>query len=930
MEEYKDLALTLDAFTGLLDEPEFLRLEAGIVLQAYLPESMTALQRLCAWAMDRRRRGGARIKVRIVKGANLAAERVEAALRGWPLAPYGAKAGTDANHKAMLDYALRPEHADALSVGIAGHNLFDLAWGHLLAEKRGVSEAVTFEMLQGMAPAVARVVLATTGRVVLYTPIVAPSDFDHALAYLFRRLEENAAGDNFLGAYAQLGDAAVFGRERARFATAVARRDQLGSRSGRHDDEGARRVAGPPAGFVTEPDTDPTDGRARQGVVRALGRADPVPLPPPLDQGDVDRVVAAAQAGASRWARVPAAQRADLLERCAAELAARRPQLVALMAAEANKTLAEADTEVSEAVDFARYYAGLARQLERLDGALARPLGVVAVAGPWNFPLAIPIGGALAALAAGNTAIVKPAPQTPAIAFAAVAACRAAGVPADALLAVRCTDGPVGSHLIGHAGLGAIVLTGSFETARLFVRLAPRTPLFAETSGKNAMVVMPEADVDQAAADLAQSAFGHAGQKCSAASLAILVGDIAHSARFRDQLVDAARSLQLGPATSAATTLGPLVEPPGEKLRRALTTLEGAQRWLLEPRLIGPGLWSPGIVDGVAPGDWFASTECFGPVLGLMVAKDLDEALTIQNALPFGLTGGIWSLDPGDCEWWADRVEVGNAYVNRPITGAIVGRQPFGGWKRSVVGPGAKAGGPNYVLQLCRVEDTTRPGRGTQPSPAVRALLAELAGTLTASDYAALEAAAGSDSYWWITDLAQDHDPTGLACESNVLRYRPLPGLTVRVGPDAVPFDVARVLVAAAAVDAAVVVSLHPDAAGAVEPATVRLLPRSTCAVETAADLAARVDGLPSARVRLVGSEPELGRLEPAVHVDARRPVLLGRVELLRYLREQTISRTLHRFGNLVRPIDDADPAIFAELPADLALDGGTWQRALP
>ena len=925
MEEYKDLALTLDAFIGLLDEPEFLELEAGIVLQAYLPESMTALQRLCAWATDRRRRGGARVKVRIVKGANLAAERVEAAVRGWPLAPYGAKAGTDANHKAMLDYALRPEHTDAVAVGIAGHNAFDLAWAHLLAEARGVSEAVTFEMLQGMAPALARAVLAMTGRVVLYTPVVAPSDFDHTLAYLFRRLEENAAGDNFLGAYWHMGDGAVFERERARFAAAVARRDELGSRSGRHGDGATRWATGAPAGFVTEPDTDPTDRAARDCLLRPLGRADPVPLPRPLDEAGVDRVVAAAQAGASRWARVPPPERADLLERCAAELAARRPQLVALMAAEAGKTLAEADTEVSEAVDFARYYAGLARRLERLDGAVARPLGVVAVAGPWNFPLAIPIGGALAALAAGNAALVKPAPQTPAIAFAAVAACQTAGIPADALFGVLCADGPVGSHLIGHGGLGAVVLTGSFETAELFARLAPRTPLFAETSGKNAMVVMPEADIDQAAADLAHSAFGHAGQKCSAASLAILVGDVAHSTRFRHQLVDAARSLQLGPATSATTTLGPLVEPPGEKLRRALTSLEGAQRWLLEPRPVGPELWSPGIVDGVAPGDWFAHTECFGPVLGLMAARDLDEALAMQNALPYGLTGGIWSLDPGDCERWADRVEVGNAYVNRPITGAIVGRQPFGGWRRSVVGPGAKAGGPNYVLQLCRVEDTARPDRGTEPSPVVRALMAGLAGGLTGSDYAALETAAGSDSYWWISDFGLDHDPTGLYCESNVLRYRPLPGLTVRVAPGAAPFDVARVLVAVAGVGAAAVVSLHPDAAGAVEPATLRLLPRSTSVVETAADLVARVSGLPSARVRLVGAEPELGRLEPAVHVDARPPVLLGRVELLRYLREQTVSRTLHRFGNVVRPIDD--PAAIPELPGDLALLGDDSRR---
>ena len=203
MEEYRDLSLTLDAFTQLLDEPEFHAVEAGVVLQAYLPDSLDALVRLAAWAAARRDRGGAAVKVRIVKGANLAAERVDAALHGWPLAPFGTKAGTDANHKAMLEYALRPEHAGALHVGVAGHNLFDLAWAHLLADARGVTSSVTFELLQGMAPATARAVRDATGRVLLYTPVVAPADFDHALAYLFRRLEENAGGENFIAA---LGD----------------------------------------------------------------------------------------------------------------------------------------------------------------------------------------------------------------------------------------------------------------------------------------------------------------------------------------------------------------------------------------------------------------------------------------------------------------------------------------------------------------------------------------------------------------------------------------------------------------------------------------------------------------------------------------------------------------------------------------------------
>ena len=212
MEEYRDLSLTLDTFTQLLDEPEFLTLEAGVVLQAYLPDSLDALERLAGWAAVRRDRGGAVVKVRIVKGANLAAERVDAAMHGWPLAPFGTKAGTDANHKAMLEYALRPEHVGALAVGVAGHNVFDLAWAHLLAEARGVQSSVTFELLQGMAPATARAVRDATGRVLLYTPVVAPADFDHALAYLFRRLEENAGGENFIAALADPDDAEAFAR----------------------------------------------------------------------------------------------------------------------------------------------------------------------------------------------------------------------------------------------------------------------------------------------------------------------------------------------------------------------------------------------------------------------------------------------------------------------------------------------------------------------------------------------------------------------------------------------------------------------------------------------------------------------------------------------------------------------------------------------
>ena len=272
--------------------------------------------------------------------------------------------------------------------------------------------------------------------------------------------------------------------------------------------------------------------------------------------------------------------------------------------------------------------------------------------------------------------------------------------------------------------------------------------------------------------------------------------------------------------------------------------------------------------------------------------------------MPYGLTAGLWSLDPSDGTDWADRVDAGNAYVNRPTTGAIVGRQPFGGYKRSVVGPAAKAGGPNYVLQLCRVDDDGVPALGADPAPAVASVLDVLDDGFDPSERAALRAAARSDAYWWAAEFGVDHDEAMLFCESNALRYRPLPGLTLRVAPGAKAFHVARLLSGALTVGAAPTVSLHPDGDELARGTRLQGLAGLSVMVESSADLVERVGRLEVARVRLLGSEHGLNGLEPRVHVDARAPVLLGRVELLRFLREQTVSRTLHRFGNVVPPPD--------------------------
>jgi RHH-type transcriptional regulator, proline utilization regulon repressor / proline dehydrogenase / delta 1-pyrroline-5-carboxylate dehydrogenase len=956
MEEYRDLALTTEVFQAILGREEFRGLEAGIVLQAYLPDALGALDGITVFATERVAAGGAPVKVRLVKGANLAMEKVEAELHGWAQAPYATKPDVDANYVRLVDHALRAPRTDAVRIGVASHNLFHVALAILTARARGVSHALDIEMLQGMAPGEARAVRDEVardgGRVVLYTPVVAREDFDVAISYLVRRLEENAAEQNFLHAMfapsthdasAQAG-ALAHDRADTSAGSAMDRQEaayRASVRLGAHYADGdvtprrqARAVVGPAAGaggadasdtafrnaadtafrnaadtaFRNAADTDPAVAANRAWAARIVGPDSgfvPAQSPEVTRADQVDDVVARAQEATAAWARVAPADRARALRAVAARLEEARTDLVAAMVHEPGKTVAEADPEVSEAVDFANYYAQSAQGLDQVPGATFTPDGVTLVTPPWNFPVAIPVGGIVAALAAGSAVIAKPAPATPRCLEVAVDAIHAgladavAAAPAgsaltadtvrDAVQLARVPDGDLGRHLVTHEGVARVILTGAIETAQMFASWRPGLDVLAETSGKNAIVVTPSADLDLAAADVVRSAFGHAGQKCSAASLAILVGSVGDprtetGRRFRTQLMDAVRSLAVGPATEVSTTMGPLTEVADGKLLRALTTLEPGEQWLVAPRRLSDDgrLWTPGLRADVAPGSFFHLTEVFGPVLGLMTAATLDEAIELQNAVSFGLTGGIHSLDDAEVDTWLDRVQVGNAYVNRVITGAIVQRQSFGGWKRSAVGPGAKAGGPNYVAEL---------GTWSDAGPASKAEAPD-GGAVPARDAspeAWLAWAKADDARAWAHEFAVEHDPSGLRVESNVFRYRPIDVLTVRVGAGAAPVEVERVLSAARTAGVPVVVSRAEGAA----------------AVSDQDFAAAVARGEVTGRVRVVGSAPGL-REASAAHVGdvtvLDHPVLAsGRRELLTVLREQAISRTMHRFGHVTR-----------------------------
>ncbi|CAB4634173.1 unannotated protein [freshwater metagenome] len=889
MEEYRDLWLTIDVYKHILSKPKYKYLASGIVIQAYLPDSYAALKELIAFAKKRVKEGGAPIKIRLVKGANLAMEQVDAKWHGWELATYNSKVETDANYKRLLEILLDPKVAKSVKTGVAGHNLFDVAYAYLLAKQNGVVDRIDFEMLKGMAVALSTSVKKTVGNLLLYTPVVAPREFEVAIAYLTRRLEENASPDNFMsGVFELTTNKKIFIRERDRFLSSIKLINKLGTEPNRFDDNSFEAEEAAKKGlFVNQPDSDPAMIWVRENALyirdlseeisQKIAKTENAGLPLLESTREIDQVVDNALAAASAWAS-DWKMRQQLLFKAADTLENSRDELIAVMMAEAGKTIAEADVEVSEAVDFARYYASLIPELVKNKEAKFTPDKLTLVVPPWNFPVAIPIGGVLAALAAGSTVILKPAPEVRNCGVAVSEALYKAGISKSVLQVVAVPDNQVGLHLVGHDLVDSVILTGGFETAELFKNHKPDIRLAAETSGKNALVVTPFADLDLAAGDLAKSAFGHAGQKCSAASLAILVGPVYSSKKFRRQLADAVNSMNVDWPENLGASIGAVIQKPTGKLERALTTLEEGESWLLEPeQLDSTGrLWRPGIKLGVKPGSFFHMTEVFGPVLGIMKAKDLAEAITLQNAPDYGLTAGIHSLDDDEVLTWINSVNSGNLYVNRGITGAIVNRQPFGGFKRSAVGPGLKAGGSSYLTQF-----------GSWANPTA---------TNNLTDAAFLKAAKASDDKVWNELYApKELDGGDLEVEGNYRRYLPA-NLIVRVGSTATKREVERVLLAIRRSGFTVPISVAPGYPNSVEYGNQIL--------ENSADFENRVVNDPSLGLRIwqLGASEgwvKTASTKPDIHVITGEVLLSGRLTGLNLVREQSISITQHRFGAL-------------------------------
>ena len=926
MEEYRDINITMDAFMQTLSQEKFYQLEAGIVFQAYLPDTLDNIKKLVSWAKKRVANGGSPVKVRLVKGANQEMELTESSLRNWPCVTYLNKAQTDANFKVILDYLIDEDVAPFVHVGVASHNLFDHGVAMLLAREREVEAYCSAEMLEGMSETAYHVLKKDGLNVILYAPIATKETFTNAIAYLVRRFDENTAEENFLRhSFGLSVDSPAWLTLVQSYDDAIEAIPQIAltpfRTQNRNDEIFIAQSNIQNYVFKNESDTDfalpqnikwaekisqkwknisKNSGFHASSVVggESITSDEKVEV---LDKSqyedkvivgtytrasssDLTKAVSVAKADVDGWRKLSQTHRQKVLMDVAQEFSRSRAELLGVAAAEVGKVFSETDVEVSEAIDFLNFYPYSAKKLKELEGIQVEGKGVGLVVSPWNFPIAIPTGGVAAALAAGNTVILKASSDSVLCAYRLCQCFWDAGVSKNTLQFVICSGEKAGEHLVKNSDVDFVIFTGGESTAQQMIQSRPDIQLSAETGGKDATIVTALADRDQAVKNIIASAFNNSGQKCSATSLLVLEREVYEDEEFKSMLVDAASSMSVGSVWELQNRIGTLVNLPAGNLKKALASLEEGEEWAVEPSYAenNPYMLKPSIRWGTSRGGFCHMNELFGPVLSVVCAEDLENAIDIVNATGYGLTSGLESLDEREQKIFKDKLHAGNLYVNRMTTGAIVIRQPFGGMGKSAIGSGKKAGGFNYISQFMNLS-TNKP------------VLKDKNIFRITADY----------SYWLEEHFNKEHDYSNIRGESNIIRYIGVKSVLLRFEENDVLDEMLASISAAKMVGAKVHVSIpHEPKSEALlyvqEKKSVLLSEDDTLSVEDEKALAKAMQSVE--RIRFL-TPPIISLYEAvadyALYIATEPFIEHGRIELMHYFVEQSISDSYHRYGNL-------------------------------
>ncbi|EAL3989753.1 aldehyde dehydrogenase family protein [Campylobacter upsaliensis] len=939
MEEFRDLELTVAAFMESVGKFD---IKAGIVLQAYIPDSYEYLKKLLAFSKERVLKGMQPIKIRFVKGANMESEETIASQRGWELPTFERKIDTDSNYNKMLDLVLEDENYKYINVGIASHNIFEIAYAYTRIKEAGASESFTFEMLEGMSLQCSYE-LSKMHDLILYAPVCDEAHFNNAIAYLVRRLDENTSEDNFMRYFFNLKvGSKEWEEQKSLFLNALEGIKTLDNTTHRKQDR--TKTQNVPSSYTTKTFTNESDtdfilsqNRLWAQNIKAkyenLSDYDVYPVAGELDftQADLNtlevkdkiahRTIGTAYlagenelkaalkvAKNSNFTQKSSDEIYGILAKVAKLMRERRGDLIGLVALETGKTFLEIDPEVSEAIDFVEFYPHSLETLKKQNpNTTFKPKGIGVTIAPWNFPVGISVGTIAAPLAAGNVVLYKPSSLSMLTGYKLCECFWDAGIPRDALIFLPAKGSDISKYILSDEAVKFSILTGGEDTAYAMLEANPTLLLSAETGGKNATIVSKFADRDSAVKNIIHSAFSNSGQKCSATSLLVLEDEVYEDEEFKKALVDAAASLAVGSPFVFKNKLGALCDKPSEKLTKAINELEAGEEWALKPTFINDNahLMTPGIKYGVKKGAFTHMNELFAPLLSVIRAKDLQEAIELVNATGYGLTAGFESLDEREWEFFHTHIEAGNIYINKPTTGAIVLRQPFGGVKKSAIGFGRKVGIYNYITQFMDIE--AKADTNLLDSPLANALekLSKAGDESTQATLANAVLMAKSYAYHYKHEFSVARDYVNIRGEDNLFSYTRIKNLAFRVCEQDSLQDILGVIIGCHTLGLSPLVS-HDSAQSSI----IKELKKICKAVDLGADFVeeneeqfiAKISKFE--RIRYHAKADKNSPLYQATAKEAKiiirdKPLLNGRFELLFYHNEKALSVSYHRYGNL-------------------------------
>jgi RHH-type proline utilization regulon transcriptional repressor/proline dehydrogenase/delta 1-pyrroline-5-carboxylate dehydrogenase len=937
MENYDFLQTIVSAFKKVLEEKEFFSLHAGITLQAYLPDSYTIQQELTQWSKDRISKGACPITISIVKGSFLVKEQIVSSKKNWKQAPFTSKTQTDANFKRMLIFGLKKENMQSAKIKVATHNAFDLSFSLLLAEENDVSSDISYEMLEGRTEALRKVLQKVCkSNVSIYFPITSKEDFNSLVPYLIRRLDKITQDENILHDLGNLyPGTSVWENQEQLFYQSCDEIEKISSKPRRNQNrlKNEEKITSD-LFFENEPDTDFSLDHNKKWMNDIINKwKNYIPSKIPLiigenqlfkneekigfspnqpstpyyyyslaSQKDIDNALEIAKENEKKWELVPITEKQKIFANAAKKLRENRGELIGALMMDISKSFKEADHELSGAIDAIEYYRTRIKKLSQLQDLIWKPKGTYLIIPCGKQPCSTSIGSIIATLISGNCVIYKPPLEAILSCYLLIKLLWESGVPKKALQFIPCSREIVETKLIHDNRISSMILYSGIPTSKKLRNLNPNLNITETTNGINSIIVTALADKDIAIKNIILSAFEFSGQKCSCASLAILEQEVYDDIEFQQKLCEATKSLTCGPSWNPFVTITPLITPPDEIIIKALTCCQKGEEWLLKPVQDphNPHLWSPGIKIGIKKDSFFFKNDLPIPVLGLMKAENLNQAISFANATKSGLTAGLHSLDVKEKIQWLEKIEAGNCYVNRKTTKSSIRKQPFGGYKQSSFGHGYKSGGPNFLYGCSYPIQKTLPKEKRAVSEEVNNLSPFLEKIdLSDKELGTWYASISNYSYWW-AKMKHEIDPSKVLGQDNLFGYMPRNNICLYIAEKSDIFNSLRICAAALTCGNDLHISCDKKALSKFNWLELNNLIKVN--KESKETFFKKLSSGVYSSVRITSpacDEMKQNAAKGFCYINNLPVLSNGRIELLNYLREVTLSYDYDRYGSL-------------------------------